>query len=127
MKKILGILTCFVFVGCTNKTQSIHHNEWILNGSNQSLAFDKNEKNFYGFDGCNNIFGKLKLNKEGINFQNFNSTLKLCEDMSKPNEFVHLLKKVSFYKINNANKSKLTTLHLYDKSRQEILVFTQAK
>lgn len=83
-----------------------------------TLSFDIKKNAFFGNDGCNNIFGDIKLNSQNaLKFINIASTKMACEDMQSAYFYVQLLQKVSFYEIKNH------TLLLFDKNKVKLLTF----
>ncbi|MBS9767983.1 MAG: META domain-containing protein [Flavobacteriaceae bacterium] len=84
------------------------------------LTLDKEKMQFYGNNGCNSIFGKLKTYTENrLEIGAINSTRISCGNMETPYKIESLLKKVSFYEMNteklilkDTNKTILLTFSL---------------
>ncbi len=128
ISKIVCIILCTLLSGCFMKeTKSpVLSKIWNLKSVNSkvlnaqtakliSLGVNFEDKSFHGNDGCNSIFGRVKLDKKNISFKNMNSTMLMCKDMKTPRLFTELLMRAKTYKIKN------NTVYIYDANDLKLL------
>lgn len=117
-----------------NQTQEVRNisSIWILEKINGSkleskstfLDIKMNDLSFSGMSFCNNVFGKVNLEKDSkIKFTNMGMTMMACEQelMQKETEYNNLLASVSNYKIKNDN------LFLYDYNGKLVLEYVYSE
>lgn len=86
------------------------------------LQFDEEKKEFFGNDGCNNIFGKLeKINETELVFGEIASTKMACKNMEFSSAYIQLFHSVHFYKIKNLH------LFLLDGDKKIVLEYKKKK
>ncbi|MFT5915082.1 MAG: heat shock protein HslJ [Flammeovirgaceae bacterium] len=87
-------------------------------GNLPDLEINLTENRVMGSDGCNRFVGKLEMaDGKNVKFGNLAGTRKACKDMARPNSFNQAMMKVASYKVENLK------LHLYNKSKKEVLRF----
>ncbi len=130
MRILSGIVLSTFLLSCsgiTPKSKNIN-DIWVLKKINQkelnvktlkpiSLEFNLAQRRFYGNDGCNDIFGDFNIKGEMLKFKNIASTRMACENMVFSNQYVNLLKKSKYFKIEELR------LYLCDGEKNKMLEF----
>ncbi|MFK8103944.1 MAG: META domain-containing protein [Saprospiraceae bacterium] len=91
------------------------HDIWVLESIhgqtiNPQQLYDNNQplprleprvraKTFYGTDGCNDIFGKMRIRENQLRFTDLTGTEKACLNSKLPQAFTTALQKVAQYRI----------------------------
>jgi len=93
------------------------------------ITFSKEEKRFFGSDGCNQISGSFEVIEDNLKFGPSMRTKMACMDMHIPDLFGQILSKVTSFKtkeIKNVEVSE-TTLELLDKDGNMLMLFEMMK
>ncbi len=105
MKKILFILSCFLFItACQKKVPSIHGNEYILTETPDNveitLAFAPNENRFFG-KAVNRYFGTYQINGNQLILGPIGSTMMMGpeKDMNAEQQYFQDLARVKTFQV----------------------------
>jgi heat shock protein HslJ len=118
MKKLIlpaAIIFSLVLHSCSSLKEAgnnalLEENTWILRsmdgtsvkldkGKEITLRFESTTGSISGFGGCNNYFGKYKLNKDSLTITGVGSTEMACDDMNTETEYYRQLQNTGKFKI----------------------------